>query len=306
VRKNAIVVAVILALLGAMTLANVALAAKADKPANSPPGKTKVGKATDSTGQVNDVEENIKCTILHKAKEITVSINALPAHVLNHGDALADGENAAECEERVAELTGGVDPTDPTDPDPTDLDPTDPDPTDPVGTIGTLQQKEAEPDENAQTEHTETVQTCDRKNIELVRAEKLTLDLHNKTRKENGLKELCVDPTLTRVAREHSKDMIKKGYFGHTSADGKSSAKRLKDSGYNWSATAENIAWGSGSYSNPKSRFKAWMESKGHKVNILNGKYEEVGIGATSGELLKKSGQEETVYTVDFGSKKKK
>ena len=290
-RKNAIVVAVILALLGAMTLANVALAAQADKPANSPPGKTKAGKATDSSGQVNDFEENIKCTILHKAKEITVSINALPARVLNHGDALADGENAVECEERVAELTRDVDPTDPTDP---------------VGTIGTLQQKEAEPDENAQTEHTETVQTCDRKNIELVRAEKLTLDLHNKTRKENGLKELCVDPTLTRVAREHSKDMIKKGYFGHTSADGKSSAKRLKDSGYNWSATAENIAWGSGSYSNPKSRFKAWMESKGHKVNILNGKYEEVGIGAASGELLKKSGQEETVYTVDFGSKKKK
>ncbi len=188
-RKNAIVVAVILALVLVMTLANVALAAQADKPANSPPG-------------------------------------------------------------------------------------------------------------------TETVQTCDGKSIELNKAEKLTLDLHNKTRKENGLKELCVDPTLTKVAREHSNDMIKKRYFAHNSPDGKSSAKRLKDSGYNWSAMGENIAWGSGSHSNPKSRFKAWMESKGHKVNILNGRYEEVGIGVASGELTE-DGKEAIVYTVDFGSKKK-
>ena len=172
------------------------------------------------------------------------------------------------------------------------------------GTTGTLQQKEAEPDEDAQTEPTETVKSCDGRSIELNRAEKLTLELHNKTRKKHGLEELCVDPTLTKVARDHSKDMIKKGYFGHNSADGKASAKRLTDSSYNWSAMGENIAWGSGGYSNPESRFKAWMESKGHKVNILNGRYEEVGIGVASGELGEGS-QEATFYTVDFGSKKK-
>jgi uncharacterized protein YkwD len=192
-KKQAIVVAVILALVSAMTLANVALAAQSNKPTDSPPGKAEAGTATE--------------------------------------------------------------------------------------------------------------QTCDGESIELSKEEKLTLDLHNKIRKDKGLKQLCVDPTLQKAARAHSAEMIKKGYFAHNSRDGKTSGERLKGLGYNWRATGENIAWGSGSYSEPKSRFEAWMKSDGHRENILDRTYEEVGVGVVKGKL-KKGGEEETVYTVEFASKK--
>jgi len=179
----------------------------------------------------------------------------------------------------------------------------------PGGTAGitsTLQQQQSRPDEaTQQREDTETVQTCDGKSIELGKQEKLTLDLHNKTRKDVGLRRLCVDPILQRAARAHSADMLKKHYFGHNSPNGKTSGKRLKDLGYDWRATGENIAWGSGSYSKPESRFKAWMKSEGHKKNILDKNFEQVGIGVAKGKLAK-GNEEATFYTVDFGSKKKK
>lgn len=150
----------------------------------------------------------------------------------------------------------------------------------------------------------EEVKTCDGGSIELGTEEKLTFDLHNTTRKDKGLRQLCVEPTLQKAARAHSADMLKKHYFAHNSRDGKTSGERLKDLGYDWRATGENIAWGSGSYSNPESRFEAWLKSEGHKKNILDNNFEEVGVGVAKGKL-KKDSEEATFYTVDFGSKKK-
>jgi uncharacterized protein YkwD len=171
----------------------------------------------------------------------------------------------------------------------------------PQGTTGASQEAR-QGEQGDQTE--EEVETCDGERIELNKEEKLTLDLHNETREEQRLDPLCVDPTLQKAARAHSTDMVKKDYFGHNSREGKTSAERLKGLGYNWRATGENIAWGSGSYSEPKSRFEAWMKSDGHRKNILDRKYEEVGVGVVKGKL-KKGGEEETVYTVDFASKKR-
>jgi len=289
--------------------------------ATSPPGKADIGrgkaKATDLADEVNDVEENTKCTILHKGREITVSISALPAHVLNHGDELVTVEE--EPEDIEQEQPEDVEQLDDCQALYDALMDTEPDPTDPntgetdTGNTGTtdssttrtLQQQQSEQDEGMQWETTETVQTCDDKSIELSKAEKLTLNMHNKTRENKGLKQLCVDPILQKAARAHSADMIKKHYFAHNSPDGKTSGKRLKDLGYDWRATGENIAWGSGSYSKPESRFKAWMKSEGHKKNILNKNFEQVGIGVAKGKLAK-GNEEATFYTVDFGSKKKK
>jgi uncharacterized protein YkwD len=181
---------------------------------------------------------------------------------------------------------------------------TEPNPGGTAGTTSTLQQQQSRPDEGTQRD-TETVRSCDGKRIELSKREKLTLDLHNKTRKDIGLRQLCVDPTLQRAARAHSADMLRKHYFGHNSLDGKTGGKRLKDLGYDWRATGENIAWGSGSHSKPKSRFEAWLKSEGHRKNILDGNFEQVGVGVAQGKL-KNGSEEATFYTVDFGSKKKR
>lgn len=115
---------------------------------------------------------------------------------------------------------------------------------------------------------------------------------------------LYLDPTLTKTARVHSADMLKKHYFAHNSANGKTSGKRLKDLGYDSRATDENIAWDSDGYSKPKSRFEDWMKSEGHKQNLLDKHFEQVGVGVVKGKP-KKGSEEQTAYTVDFESKKK-
>lgn len=81
---------------------------------------------------------------------------------------------------------------------------------------------------------------------------------------------LCVDPTLTKAARSHSKEVIDKGYFDHNSHSGETAEARLKGLGYDWRAFGENIARGSGSMSKPEDRFEAWMKSEGHRKNTLD------------------------------------
>lgn len=286
-----------------------------DKQSNSHPGKANVGKgkakATDSTEEVDgDVEGNVKCTILHKGHEITVSINAVPAHILNHGDELVNEEDQG-CLDLVGQPTGdgsGAPASEETAPGDTTQ-------ASPEQTTNDQQENEPEQTTNAQQENvpeeatetaggsTETVETCDGKSIKLNKAEKSTLALHNKTRKENGLEPLCVDPTLQKAARAHSKEMIKEGYFGHKSRKGETSGERLKRLGYDWRATGENLARGSGPLSKLKNRFEAWMKSERHKKNILDRNFEQVGVGVVSGDLKKDGRNKQTVYTVDFGSK---
>jgi uncharacterized protein YkwD len=157
----------------------------------------------------------------------------------------------------------------------------------------------------AEAANTATVGTCNGGKVRLKTEEKRILDLHNAVRKKHGLVSLCVDPALTRAARAHSKEMIGKRYFRHESFDGETVGARLKRFGYDWYASGENIAWGSGSMSRPDDRFKGWMESPGHRANILNGAFREVGVGTASGDPKKTGEQvEEVMYTVDFGSRR--
>jgi uncharacterized protein YkwD len=154
----------------------------------------------------------------------------------------------------------------------------------------------------AEAASTATVRTCDGGTARLKAEEKRVFDLHNATRKKHALGSLCVDPELTRAARAHSKEMIGKGYFRHESFDGETVGARLKRFGYDWRASGENIAWGTGSLSRPDDRFKGWMESPGHRANILNGAFREVGVGTASGDPKKTD--EQLMYTVDFGSRR--
>jgi len=272
-------------------------------------------------------------TLCHKGHEITVDAHAVPAHEA-HGDSIVDSggavDDGSDAKDDTVVDEGSNTQDDSTEPEDQEQDdaedgcqseetPTQelkPGDTEPGDTeqgdelqqdtrSDILQQKPDSSDEQAAPEKTEEVKTCDGGHIELSKAEKLTLDLHNKTRKENSLKPLCLDSTLTRAAREHSKDMAKRDYFDHKSSRGEGTAERLRSLGYEWSAAGENLARGSGSSSTAKNRFEAWMKSKGHRLNILNERYEQVGVGVVRGES-RKSGKEQTVYTVDFGRESKR
>jgi len=153
----------------------------------------------------------------------------------------------------------------------------------------------------AEAADTVTVTGCTGTSIVLDLNEKAMLDLHNKQRATQGLKALCVHPALQRAAEAHSQDMMDKDYFAHNSQDGTTFAQRIKREGYNYRAAGENIAWGSGSLGSPDSIFKNWMNSPGHKANIMNKSYREVGIGAVAGTYQSYAGA--TMWTADFGTR---
>ena len=147
---------------------------------------------------------------------------------------------------------------------------------------------------------TASVKTCGGGSIALKAREKRTLVLHNRARADRGLRRLCVDPRLTRAARSHSREMIEKDYFSHDSYDGESAGARLGRFGFEGSVCGENIAGGYGAPAEPGPIFERWMDSAGHRSNILDGRFRRVGVGTYTGDYGGTEGY--VMYTVDFGS----
>lgn len=148
------------------------------------------------------------------------------------------------------------------------------------------------------------VRKCSGGTITLSRYEAGVFWRQNHIRVDNGLKPLCVNPILERAARAHSREMLQKQYFSHDSYDGQSFYERLisfgyTPDGYRYWTVGENIAWGSGPYGRPASVMDSWMQSSGHRANILNGEYREVGVGVAQGVFEQNGGA--SLYTVDFG-----
>ena len=105
--------------------------------------------------------------------------------------------------------------------------------------------------------------------------------LVNEIRISHGLKPLTEDWQLSRVARYKSQDMRDLGYFSHTSPTYGSPFEMMKNFGITYRTAGENIAKG---YSTPKAVVDAWMNSPGHRANILNSSYTHIGVGyVTSG-----------------------
>jgi uncharacterized protein YkwD len=102
------------------------------------------------------------------------------------------------------------------------------------------------------------------------------LKLTNAERAKAGCKALSADSRLTAAAQAHSADMAKNNYFSHDSQNGTSPFDRMKKQGYTFRAAAENIAYGQPTAA---SVLDAWMKSPGHKTNILNCTYTQIGIG---------------------------
>ncbi len=129
--------------------------------------------------------------------------------------------------------------------------------------------------------------------------EQEVLNLVNQKRQANGLAPLSVDARLVQAARAHNARMIQTGQFDHQVAGelplcaGGSNNDRYDAVGYAWTACGENIAAGQ---TTPQQVMDAWMNSAGHKANILKPGYRHIGIGYATG------GAYGHYWTQDFGA----
>jgi hypothetical protein len=105
-------------------------------------------------------------------------------------------------------------------------------------------------------------------------------DLTNSERSSQNLPTLAVNPILTLAAEMKARDMATKGYFAHTSPEGLSPWYWLQIAGYKYQYAGENLAV---NFSDSKDVTNAWMNSPGHRANIVKGNYTEMGTGIAEG-----------------------
>ncbi|WRZ88455.1 sigma-70 family RNA polymerase sigma factor [Streptomyces sp. NBC_01007] len=117
--------------------------------------------------------------------------------------------------------------------------------------------------------------------------------LVNKERAAAGCGPLTEDAQLEDAARAHSDDMAARAFFDHTNPDGADPGQRITAAGYRWSTYGENIAMGQ---QTPQAVMDSWMNSPGHRANILNCSFKNMGVGVHKG-----SGG--PWWTQDFGAK---
>ncbi|MFI9808634.1 sigma-70 family RNA polymerase sigma factor [Streptomyces sp. NPDC052301] len=104
--------------------------------------------------------------------------------------------------------------------------------------------------------------------------------LVNKERAAAGCGPLTEDPQLEKAAQGHSDDMAARHFFDHTNPDGADPGQRITAAGYRWSTEGENIAQGQ---QTADSVMQAWMNSPGHRANILNCSFKDIGVGVHQG-----------------------
>jgi len=138
-------------------------------------------------------------------------------------------------------------------------------------------------------------------NLDQVRA--AILCLHNQVRERNDLPLLRENPRLRRAATGHSEDMVAHRYFEHTTPGGDTMVDRILRARYarsnqGW-AFGENLAWGTGRLATPRGVMQAWMQSPGHRANVLRRAYRELGVGVVTG--VPTGANNGATYTADFG-----
>ncbi|MGG8408935.1 CAP domain-containing protein [Streptomyces sp. 12297] len=99
--------------------------------------------------------------------------------------------------------------------------------------------------------------------------------LVNKERAKVGCRAVKVNKKLTTAARNHSKDMAAHRTMSHTGSDGSDPGQRITRAGYRWRTYGENVAYG---YTTSSKVMAGWMHSPGHKRNILNCAFKEIGV----------------------------
>jgi uncharacterized protein YkwD len=107
---------------------------------------------------------------------------------------------------------------------------------------------------------------------------------HNQIRQANGRSSLALDPVLVQVARARAQDMAAKNYFAHTSPSGETAFSLLGGAGYAYTIAGENIA--RNNYPDSESvevAMNGFMNSTGHRNNILDARYGRIGVGMAIG-----------------------
>ena len=102
----------------------------------------------------------------------------------------------------------------------------------------------------------------------------------NAERARKGLQPLVYNRLLTRAALIHAQDLEHSGIFSHTGSDGSTAGKRARRVGYDFCIVGENLSMG---YASLEAAMQGWMTSKGHRDNILNRRFTEIGIGIAEG-----------------------
>ncbi|HMR55212.1 MAG TPA: CAP domain-containing protein [Candidatus Doudnabacteria bacterium] len=119
----------------------------------------------------------------------------------------------------------------------------------------------------------------------------------NKQREQNGLVPLRTNEKLNLAAKAKLDDMFRQQYFEHESPDGKTPADVIKAAGYDFLVVGENLALGN--YRNDEILVQAWMDSPGHRENILDIKFNEIGVAVGKGIY---EGKEVWMAVQEFGS----
>lgn len=139
--------------------------------------------------------------------------------------------------------------------------------------------------------------------------EEAVVDRMNQIRRSHGLRPLRLSRPLAVAAEHHSKDMARRGYFEHDSANGTAFWRRIErfypSRGFRSWVVGENLFWATDTYG-AAFAVREWMNSPPHRENILSRQWREVGIGAVyapsaPGEYR---GRAVTIMTADFGARR--
>ncbi|MGW4724234.1 sigma-70 family RNA polymerase sigma factor [Streptomyces sp. NPDC004291] len=104
--------------------------------------------------------------------------------------------------------------------------------------------------------------------------------LVNRLRAEAGCAPLRTDPRLVAAARSYARDMVARGYYGHSSPEGDFADARITAEGYDWSAWAENLARGA---ADPEAVVEDWRDGSMHEENMLDCRYRDTGVASVPG-----------------------
>jgi uncharacterized protein YkwD len=129
-------------------------------------------------------------------------------------------------------------------------------------------------------------------------SERALVSMTNRSRAAAGLRSLRIDSTLTSVARWRSKDMIERDYFSHRIPGYGSVFKKLDSKGYCYKVAGENIGWNTYPDDDATAAIhRMFMDSSGHRANVLGRAWDVIGVGAYKGSDGKK------MWTVLFADK---
>jgi len=136
-------------------------------------------------------------------------------------------------------------------------------------------------------------------------AQAATLCLLNGERASHGLPALAEQPVLEAAAQTYAQAMVSQRFFGHVSPSGQTIEHRLASyvGATGVRATGENLAWGEGALATPASVVRNWMSSPGHRGNVLDPSYGEVGIGVAAGNPNGGLPALAATYVTEFGGR---